>query len=337
MDNPTYCRACLRKNDVTATQCAFCGAPLQDNVNVHTTLKVAIEQVSTYRPTAYCEEYLPLLPEDTFALFVMDQEKPLFVHHAPRITLGRMLEKADESSVSFPEEEAVELGVSRRHAQIVCEDGRYYLVDLHSTNGTWLNRQKLVPEVRYPLHSEDIVTLGRLRLLLCARNPQNGQTISSQEVTLHIMDSRHSLQTAWQRLTPSYLTHKLGLYLQAVADLQMVIKRCRGRMSLESQIRSIQADETAAAIVVTLSSVAEAVAIITKWIVPWRESAKTDADATLQQHLTLNQLADAIIGEAAPDLPVADHMQFVEMLKPPLTLLANGDLTLLMPESPDSE
>lgn len=33
--------------------------------------------------------------------------------------------------------------VSRIHAGIVCKDGRYYLIDRNSTNGTWLNGRRL--------------------------------------------------------------------------------------------------------------------------------------------------------------------------------------------------
>lgn len=337
MEISTYCRVCLRKNDATAIQCVYCGASLHDNPNVHTTLKVAIEQIATYRPTTHCEEYLHNLPDDVFALFVMDQEKPLLVQLAPRITLGRMLKEMEESSVSFPDEEAVELGVSRRHAQIIYENEEYFLMDLQSTNGTWLNRQRLVPHVRYALHSQDIITLGRLRLLVCTHSSHAAYLSSPPQSTLHIIDAHLPLQTAWQRLTPAYMSGKLGPYLQAVADLQVVIKKSQGRSVVDAQIHSVQAGEIESALVVTMSSVSEAVAVIQRRIVPWREVTTAEQEQVPEQHMTLNQLAEAIITEVAPGLSGIDHMEYVEQLKAPLTLLANGDLTLILPESPGVE
>ena len=48
-------------------------------------------------------------------------------------------------------------GVSRDHAKIVAEDGRYYLVDVESHNGTYLNSVKIDPNTRYLLnHGDDI-------------------------------------------------------------------------------------------------------------------------------------------------------------------------------------
>jgi len=56
-------------------------------------------------------------------------------------------------------------GVSRRHARIVVEGGVFYLVDLNSTNFTYLNKQRLAPDTRQPLKDGDEVRCGRVTLL----------------------------------------------------------------------------------------------------------------------------------------------------------------------------
>ena len=56
-----------------------------------------------------------------------------------------------------------ELGVSRRHAVIHKEEEHYIIEDLGSTNGTFLNRQKLEPGHRIPLNSGDTIFLGRMK------------------------------------------------------------------------------------------------------------------------------------------------------------------------------
>ncbi len=50
--------------------------------------------------------------------------------------------------------------VSRLHAEIQTERSTFYLVDLGSTNGTYLNNMRLEPRERYPLSLGDKIDLG---------------------------------------------------------------------------------------------------------------------------------------------------------------------------------
>lgn len=55
-----------------------------------------------------------------------------------------------------------EAKVSRRHARITLREGRYYLEDLGSTNGTFLNRGKrLPPGFHQPLSDGDEIIVGK--------------------------------------------------------------------------------------------------------------------------------------------------------------------------------
>ena len=57
---------------------------------------------------------------------------------------------------------AVERGVSRRHARLELKGGLLYIVDLNSSNGTFLRGQRLNPYTPTLLRTEDEVLLGRL-------------------------------------------------------------------------------------------------------------------------------------------------------------------------------
>jgi pSer/pThr/pTyr-binding forkhead associated (FHA) protein len=60
--------------------------------------------------------------------------------------------------------QAYELGVSRMHLTIErCAD-EYNAVDLGSSNGSWLNSVKMDPQKAYLLKTNDILTLGLLKL-----------------------------------------------------------------------------------------------------------------------------------------------------------------------------
>jgi pSer/pThr/pTyr-binding forkhead associated (FHA) protein len=55
-----------------------------------------------------------------------------------------------------------EAKVSRRHARITLREGQYFVEDLGSTNGTFVNRGKrLMPGVRHELKDGDEIIVGK--------------------------------------------------------------------------------------------------------------------------------------------------------------------------------
>lgn len=56
--------------------------------------------------------------------------------------------------------------VSGRHAAIIFRDGRWWVEDLGSTNGTWVNERKV--EQALPLAAGDLVQVGRVSFRLTA-------------------------------------------------------------------------------------------------------------------------------------------------------------------------
>lgn len=55
-------------------------------------------------------------------------------------------------------------GVSRRHAIIIWSDGRYYVEDLGSANGTFVNDERVEAQRRVSLHNGDELRFGMLEL-----------------------------------------------------------------------------------------------------------------------------------------------------------------------------
>src|SRR5258706_15728400 len=58
---------------------------------------------------------------------------------------------------------AYEMGVSRHHLKL-CRDSAIYVNDLGSSNGTFINGQRLMPNIDYPLHHGDELRAGRLKI-----------------------------------------------------------------------------------------------------------------------------------------------------------------------------
>lgn len=85
-----------------------------------------------------------------------------------RVTvLGRSdLMSAFRPDLDFGPYGAMRHGVSRRHALVRPGDSQLYLIDQNSTNGTWVNGQRLSPGRDFPLSDGDTVELGALRMTL---------------------------------------------------------------------------------------------------------------------------------------------------------------------------
>jgi hypothetical protein len=68
--------------------------------------------------------------------------------------------------VDLPPHGGEEGGVSRRHARLIRESGKYYVEDLDSTNFTFVNKQKLTPKTRQAIEEGDEIRFGRVAVNL---------------------------------------------------------------------------------------------------------------------------------------------------------------------------
>ncbi len=64
--------------------------------------------------------------------------------------------------LDLSQEGAEAIWVSRRHARIFYYDGHFYIEDLGSTNGTYLNNKRLVSGLPYALQDGDELRFGRI-------------------------------------------------------------------------------------------------------------------------------------------------------------------------------
>ncbi len=163
-----FCPVCKYKNKSDATVCIYCGAKLDQAEDGPTTTR-NVEVNTGPLAKAIRESIPPALkpPQDGIAIYSLTSDHPITVQQADQFILGRrMTGEMDESFFDLRPFGAYENGVSRRHAMIRRVEDGYEIVDLGSTNGTWLNNQRIVPNRPYPLDPGVKVNLGRLQLFV---------------------------------------------------------------------------------------------------------------------------------------------------------------------------
>ncbi|MCX7860408.1 MAG: FHA domain-containing protein [Chloroflexus sp.] len=96
-------------------------------------------------------------------LVVLSSGRRIELPAAPELIIGRKdQQRGFFPDVDFSLDGGYDAGVSRRHARIVRFDNGYMLEDLGSSNGTFLNRQRVPPGQPVQLQHGDEVQFGML-------------------------------------------------------------------------------------------------------------------------------------------------------------------------------
>jgi hypothetical protein len=178
-DSGIFCPACKMKNDAGAVRCIYCNTPLgkpeaQKTVmlrNLHEVTGALTEE--DYEdilsaPAPATERFMDFeLPSKGIVLINLDNGQPITMQDAKAFILGRFSSEIQtrEPLVDLTELDALELGVSRVHVMIRKSKKGYEIIDMDSSNGTWLENQRLSPQRPYQLDSGDRIRIGRLNML----------------------------------------------------------------------------------------------------------------------------------------------------------------------------
>jgi hypothetical protein len=112
------------------------------------------------------EKHIGKLGRSDVAIYIGDSDMPIIVPLVKDLLLGRFSPGSVEahSYVDLSPYNAMDQGVSRRHAMLRRLGTDIVAVDTESTNGTWLNGVRLTPNQPITLRSADRLLLARLAL-----------------------------------------------------------------------------------------------------------------------------------------------------------------------------
>jgi hypothetical protein len=109
---------------------------------------------------------------DTWAsLHLLDSGQILPLGDRTEFTLGRVSEAQPiMPDIDLTPYQAYANGVSRLHAVLKREGKRVFVMDLGSSNGTYLNGKRLTPNSDQTLNHGDMLSLGKLKIQILLKN-----------------------------------------------------------------------------------------------------------------------------------------------------------------------
>jgi hypothetical protein len=159
------CPNCQNKEINGSIYCSKCGAQLFDEhlithkIKTAETLREIERNTDLIRPT-------PAMPlQSWISLHIIESGQILPLAERTEFTLGRSAEgQPIVPDVDLSSYNAYANGVSRLHAAIKLVNDRIVIVDLGSSNGTYLNGVRLSPYVETPVSHGDLIYLGKLKI-----------------------------------------------------------------------------------------------------------------------------------------------------------------------------
>jgi pSer/pThr/pTyr-binding forkhead associated (FHA) protein len=324
------------------------GGANRDRVRSATTNAILPGEI---QDVALPRETQTVIQPDTIAIHLPGREQPLTFKGKDEIVLGRG-GSSNMPDIDLLTDQGVLLGVSRKHAVIRRTSDGYYLSDLNSTNGSWLNGKMLVPDQPYRLHSGDQVRLGQL-LLFIYFSFSNEKTIST--ILLEDKVKSHTDQLR-EGLTIQFLQEKLLPYLRTIIEIQKIVDEAKDQPFLVN-IQRIGMHKNGKWIEVIVRGIHESMDIMRKTIIPLRDAQDADLPglrqstsapvstiplpsdeevqpteeepAPVQQEQSRENLAKQIITAVSPTLADDKRDELVQRMQSLLSAVFSSDIKIV--------
>jgi len=165
------CPNCQHENLDGTVFCSECGTQLTG------TEPIVTQNISKEKLDQITQELqrTTVLPEDFdawAAIHLTDSGQILPLSDRNEFTLGRISDAQPiMPDIDLTPYQAYSCGVSRLHAVLRKEENQVYVMDLGSSNGTYVNGVRLKPNTSQALNHGDILSLGKLKIQVLLKNP----------------------------------------------------------------------------------------------------------------------------------------------------------------------
>ena len=159
-----YCPVCKSENDINASTCGHCQASLENIYSSQISTKRLTDETSALTPGELETLKKSLIPTKGLTIYVINSGELIIVGEDHKeFILGRKTVETDMPIINIG---ASDVFVSRRHVKIMKSVKGYVIMDLGSSNGTWLGKERLIPHKIYPLESGALIRLGHIQAMI---------------------------------------------------------------------------------------------------------------------------------------------------------------------------
>lgn len=156
------CPNCSHENRGGELVCENCGITLFRNVLL--TTRVLPESDEEASQTGEGQMGW-LAPDDKVFLKIPDVKQPIHVSRAQALILGRTSpNRPQQPDIDLTDFQALDKGVSNLHAMFMYRGTNIVITDIGSSNGTFVNGQRLPPHQAAVLYEGDEIRLGDLSM-----------------------------------------------------------------------------------------------------------------------------------------------------------------------------
>lgn len=146
------CPICAASNREGMLFCENCGCPI-----THVVSQPTRQFDGTRQGTARLQSQTEVI------LVIRETQDQIILNPAQAVIMGRKVETSHRCpDIDLSPYNAYRMGVSSSHAALVRQGENLTLVDKGSTNGTFLNGQRLIPNQPYMVRDGDEIRLGSL-------------------------------------------------------------------------------------------------------------------------------------------------------------------------------
>ncbi len=165
------CPNCKHENLDGTVFCTDCATPLRQTDEIVTQNISEEEREQLAIASKMTQEISTDL--DTWAsLHLLESGQILTLADRKEFTLGRVSDAQPiMPDIDLTPYQAYACGVSRLHAVLRREGKDVFIKDLGSSNGTYLNGERLQPNSDHPLNHGDMLFLGKLKLQILLKLP----------------------------------------------------------------------------------------------------------------------------------------------------------------------
>ncbi|HAV76415.1 MAG TPA: hypothetical protein DCX53_03580 [Anaerolineae bacterium] len=165
------CSNCQHENVSGTLFCAECGTQLEGSEGL-TTQSIDQDQIADDLRKRPANIEPPSSPTNSWlSLHLMDSGKILPLASRNEFTMGRLSEgQPIMPDIDLTPYQAYASGVSRLHAVVKRDADHTVVMDLGSSNGTYLNGRRLNPHTEEELKHGDVVALGKLKIQVLLRS-----------------------------------------------------------------------------------------------------------------------------------------------------------------------